>query len=142
MSARGRTSKCCTQTNKQKDKHTNRHTERSNILAKMFFRQVMNSNGAGWSNWVHICYVWGTGFKMMYYSIKYVKVKFKVIDLLIFRPLRSRNRWEIELRCKLESCSSMFQLHFKTNSVSLALIISEICLACQNVYLGIQRPWP
>ena len=74
----------------------------------------------------------------MYYSIKYVKVKFKVIDLLNFIPWRSRNRWEIELRCNLESCSAMFHLHFKTNSVSLALIVSEICLACQNVYLGVQ----
>ena len=75
---------------------------------------------------------------MMHYSIKYVKVKFKVIDLLIFRPRRSRNRWEIELRCKLESCLAMFQLHFKTNSMSLAGIVSEIHLASPNVYLGLQ----
>ena len=75
---------------------------------------------------------------MMYQSINYVKVKFKVNDLFIFRPRRSRNRWEIELRCKLESCSAMFQLHFKTNSMSLAVIVSEIHLACQNVYLGLQ----
>lgn len=47
VSARGRTSKCCTQTNKQTKIQTNRQTERSNILAKMFFRQVMNLNGAG-----------------------------------------------------------------------------------------------
>ena len=77
---------------------------------------------------------------MMYCSIKYVKVKFKVIDLLNFEPERSRNRWEIELRCKLESCLAMSQLHFKTNSMSLALTVSEIHLACQNVYLGVQRP--
>ena len=141
MSARGRTSKCCTQTNKQTDRKTKRHTERSNILAKMFFRQVMNSNGAVWSNWVHICYVWGTGFKMTYFWIKCVKVKFKVTDLFIFGPRRSRNRWEIELKCNLESCSAIFQLHFKTNSMSLAFIVSEIHLACQNVYLGVHRPW-
>ena len=34
-------------TYKQTNVQTNRQTERSNILAKMYFRQVMNLKGAG-----------------------------------------------------------------------------------------------
>ena len=63
---------------------------------------------------------------MMNNLCKNFKVTVKAIDLLNFDLGRSLKPYELELRCKLESCLSILKLHSRSSSKSLAPIVFEI----------------
>ena len=113
-------------TDRQTNKRTHKHTERTNILAIFASNNIKGNNAS--SGLPQCMWIMFEGFYFIipntYVMMAPRNTKFWGSWQLPTEPALKLK--EIELRCKLERCVPLFYLHFKSSLKSLSQILFEI----------------